>query len=404
MPQSLLEKTEKSELKPFVKPRRAWILIGLEFFVVLVFGLLLLEPIFSFAGVANEEVLDIEPVTGWTLMPNRSFTYRKEGFSQSTINSHGMRDVERSLVKPANTYRIAVVGCSVTEGNQVAISDTYCSVLERKLNKDNPGKHFEVLNFAVSAYTLGQEYLRLKNFALRFQPDMVVFTVRPNALLYMGPDNKAGFYNARPVFGVMPDGRLIEDHHFQQYWLSTSDGRRMQATRWLRYNSRLWGVVGKCTASLNEFKLTMNRKLRQLTKNPFGTNVSPEAPATAPSGLVDAQPIIHNEATQKAQAYLGTVADRIIEEAKRVTMKANCKFVLTYLPATKKYRDAEEELIIREIARKQGIPYLDLNESFDQIEKTSANPLYVVVHPSKDGHQKMAELLFSYFRANRLLE
>ncbi|MBC7997204.1 MAG: hypothetical protein IAF58_04645, partial [Leptolyngbya sp.] len=118
MPQSLLEKTEKSELKPFVKPGRAWILIGLEFFVVLVFGLLLLEPIFSFAGVANEEVLDIDPVSGWTLMPNRSFTYRKEGFSQSTINSHGMRDVERSLVKPENSYRIAFVGCSITEGNQ----------------------------------------------------------------------------------------------------------------------------------------------------------------------------------------------------------------------------------------------------------------------------------------------
>lgn len=402
MSQALIEKAQIGSPAVSVRPRRNWVLIGLEFFAVLIIGLLLLEPILSFCGVADEEVIDIEPVTGWTLMPNRSFTYRKEGFSRSKINSHGMRDIERTVKKPANTYRIAVLGCSVTEGNQVPISETYCSVLERKLNENNPGKKFEVLNFAVSAYTLGQEYLRLKNMAMKFEPDLVLFTVRPNALLYMGPDNKAGFYNARPVFGVMPDGSLVEDRNFQKYWLSSGDGRRMQNTRWLRYNSRLWGVIGKCSASLNDFKATTTRRLRQLVKNPFGKAAQAQ-PEVDTSQLLDA-PVARNANLQKAQIYLGKVADRIVEEARQVSLKGNSKFVLAYLPATRKYRDAEESLIVAEMARRQGIPYIDFNKSFDPLEQKNGKPLYLIVHPSKNGHQHMAETLYSYFLTEDLLK
>lgn len=398
MTQSLLEKTEINEPKQSTRPVRSWFWIGLEFLVVLIFGLLLLEPILNFAGVANDEVLDLDQATGWTLMPNRTYTYRKEGYSQSTINSHGMRDIERSVVKPAHTYRIAVVGCSLTEGNQVPIKDTYCSVLERKLNTLNPEKHFEVLNFAVSAYTLGQEYLRLKHLAMSFHPDLVIFTVRPNALLYMGPDKKAGFHNSRPLFGVMPDGRLIEDRNFQKHWLTTGEGKRMQSTRWLRYNSRLWGVVGKCNASVSEFSASINRKMRAFIKHPFASPV----PAVAVASSVDG-PVARNKSLQNAQVYLGTIADRVIEEANNLSKGENSKFILAYMPANKKYRDASEELIIKEIARKHSIAYCDLNQSFDKLEKTTDKPFYVVVHPSKAGHEQLAEQLYIYLKTNSLL-
>ena len=401
MTQVTLEKRKLEGAEQPVKRARPLLWIGLEFVIVLVIGLLLLEPIVNWAGVGNEEVLDIEPSTGWTLMPNRTFTYRKEGYSQSTINSHGMRDVARTIAKPANTYRIAVLGCSITEGNQVPVKDTYCSVLERKLNENNSGKRYEVLNFAVSAYTLGQEYLRMKNLALSFQPDIVVFTVRPNALLYMGPDQKTGFYNSRPVFGIMPDGRLIEDRNFQKYWLSSGDGKRMQSTRWLRYNSRLWGVIGKCSATLNDFKTSISRNLKTFVKHPLATFAPPAAVVV--SQAVPAQPAPRDPNLQKAQAYLGTVADAIIEKASNECKDANCKFVIAYMPATKKHRDAAEEAIIRETARKHSIDYFDFNQPFDQLEAVVSKPLYIVVHPSKLGHERMADELYGYLTGKGML-
>lgn len=394
MTQATLEKTEAKTVTPPPKRARSrWLALG-EFCLFLIVGLLLLEPILKLGGVVDEENYTIDRKVGWTPVPNRSATYRNEGYSRYTINSLGMRDVERSIAKPPNTYRIAVLGCSVTEGKQVSLDETYCRILEKQLNQAGGPIKYEVLNFAVSAYTLGQEYLRLKHFAMQFKPDLVIFTVRPNALLYMGPDLRNGFFSARPVFGVMPDGTLVEDHHFQNHWLESAEGKRVQSTAWLSTHSHLYALVGKSAYNLAEYK------------KGFG---QPKRHRKSIAGFERFKGDLEDDVQLKrtmntALDYLGKVAHAIVREAKSICQKENAKFVLVYLPATVKYRYGLEEEIIESLCKQLQVDYVDCNPDFDRIEKSSKKKLYIEVHPSKFGHEKMAALLYSYLERSGLLK
>ncbi len=385
MTKATVERPEVKIAQVAVKePRRLLFAIG-EFLLFLIVGLLLLEPVFKLAGVVDEENYLLDDKVGWKPVPNRSATYRAEGYSRYKINSLGMRDIERTIAKPPNTFRIAVLGCSMTEGKQVSIEETYCSLLERQLNKDGGAVKYEVLNFAVSAYTLGQEYLRLKYFALQFKPDLVVFTARPNALLYMGPDLKRGFFNARPVFGVMPDGTLVEDHNFQKHWRASAEGQRVKNFEWFSTYSTLYGVVGKCAYSLAEFKKnTMARLCLEFTPK----NKQQQVLANLMLPGVDVRETM--KVQSGALEYLGKVAAAIVREAKSECDKAHCRFLLAYLPTQSRYLDVRERQIIRQFSEEMKLDFVDLNPEFAQLERVSSTPLYIDIHPSKFGHEMMA--------------
>ena len=95
-----------------------------------------------------------------------------------TTNSWGMRDRERVALKPAGTYRIAVLGPSHAMGSGIADDDTFTRKLEERLNRGagGTGRTVEVLNFGVAAYALTQQLAMLEERVFRFQPDAVVFT------------------------------------------------------------------------------------------------------------------------------------------------------------------------------------------------------------------------------------
>jgi hypothetical protein len=128
-----------------------------------------------------------------------------------------MRDKERSVPKPPHSFRIAVLGDSVTEALQVALEDTFPSRLERRLAQcpSMQGRTVEVLNFGVEGYGTAQELLMLRGKVRKYQPDLVLLE------FYFGNDlsdnlreldyTKPG---GRPYF-VEKDGRLVLDDSFQ---------------------------------------------------------------------------------------------------------------------------------------------------------------------------------------------
>lgn len=89
------------------------------------------------------------------------------------MNSFGFRDGNRTLEKPANTFRILMLGDSFTEGWGVAQDKTFSALLENKLNSLSRGR-FEVINMGVAGYSPLLEYLQLKNIGLEFKPDLVI--------------------------------------------------------------------------------------------------------------------------------------------------------------------------------------------------------------------------------------
>jgi len=117
---------------------------------------------------------------GAELRPNASIVFMDQEF---TTNSWGMRDRERTLLKPAGVYRIALLGPSHVMGAGVSDANTFARLLEEQLNGPGNGNgaiRYEVLNFGVAAYALTQQLAMLEDRVLKFDPDAVFFTDGPH--------------------------------------------------------------------------------------------------------------------------------------------------------------------------------------------------------------------------------
>jgi lysophospholipase L1-like esterase len=113
--------------------------------------------------------------------------YRNESCLKTRFhfNSEGMRDVEHIYDKPPGVYRIAVIGDSFVNAQEVELEDTFFRRLQHNLG--GQGYNVEVLGFGVRGFGTDQEYRLLENFALKYLPDLVVLAfvsndVRNNSL------------------------------------------------------------------------------------------------------------------------------------------------------------------------------------------------------------------------------
>ena len=107
----------------------------------------------------------------WELQPKLDTVFK---FAPFTTNSLGMRDREYPKQKPANTFRIAVVGDSFAMGSGVSNEENYPEVPETLLADGIAGKAVEVLNFGVGGYNLMNYEAVLRHKALAFDPDLVI--------------------------------------------------------------------------------------------------------------------------------------------------------------------------------------------------------------------------------------
>jgi lysophospholipase L1-like esterase len=91
-----------------------------------------------------------------------------------TINSLGFRGPEVVTPKPAGTFRIVVIGDSVTMGWGVGDSETFSAQLEALLHKRFPGRRSDVVNLGVGGFDTRQEVALLRRNVARLQPDLVL--------------------------------------------------------------------------------------------------------------------------------------------------------------------------------------------------------------------------------------
>jgi lysophospholipase L1-like esterase len=93
-----------------------------------------------------------------------------------SINSHGMADKEYELEAPPHTWRIALVGDSITRGQGVPMFRNFETLLEERLNATHAPGHsrIEVLNFAVNGYRVTQLVDATLDWAQRFSPNVYV--------------------------------------------------------------------------------------------------------------------------------------------------------------------------------------------------------------------------------------
>lgn len=97
------------------------------------------------------------------------------------INDLGFRDTrDYSLAKSPGTFRILVLGDSVTFGHGATFETTYPFLAEQRLKAWRPDVKWQVWNLGVPGYSTADELAYLHEVGGRFDPDLVVVGFYPN--------------------------------------------------------------------------------------------------------------------------------------------------------------------------------------------------------------------------------
>ena len=97
------------------------------------------------------------------------------------------------------------MGDSFTWGFSVNNDEIFTEVLERQL-----GNNYEVLNFGVSGFGRGQQWLQLQRDVLAFEPDIVLVMAYPGNDLYDNlADRPSLEIYPRPSFSLSENGELL---------------------------------------------------------------------------------------------------------------------------------------------------------------------------------------------------
>ena len=116
---------------------------------------------------------------GYRLRPGATARFRTKDFETDiAINSSGVRDREIPP-KPAGERRIVVLGDSLVLAVQVEARDTFCAVLERRLNERRPAGEpsYRVINAGVQGYGPVEELAFFEHVVRALEPDVVLVAV-----------------------------------------------------------------------------------------------------------------------------------------------------------------------------------------------------------------------------------
>jgi len=236
-------------------------ILSLLFFAVLL-ELACRLYLFGLAGLSNEAVKSVRLIGRSGLVqpsPYREVLYELRPnldaeFKMAPLktNSAGLPDREYARRKPPNTFRVAVIGDSLTMPAGVALEDAYHSRLERWLNDTSDYIQYEFINFGVGGYQLRQYWAVLTHKASAYDPDLILI----------------GFC-ARNDFEVMPDERFAQpykvkppSHPFTKPFALRLAMNRYQRVRWWWRNRGGWSYTREQLAYVKDIFARFGRYSR----------------------------------------------------------------------------------------------------------------------------------------------
>jgi hypothetical protein len=208
-------------------------------------------------GLARPVFYAYSGTRGWKLRADTTGWQREEGRALVTLNRWGYRGSDWTRTKPSGVLRVAVLGDSFIEAQQVAERDTACEVIQLELTRMLPTiahgryrglKEVEVLNFGVDGYGTAQEFYTLIEDVWQFSPDIVVLAffpgndVRNNSAVLEGD-------KCRPFF-VPYDDQVVLGGPFEDSWLFHFEC----FLRFESYHSQLLNVLGEARSALRRMQ------------------------------------------------------------------------------------------------------------------------------------------------------
>ena len=132
----------------------------------------------SEAAASFQNLFMPDSEVGYRLRPGASARYTTAEFdTRISINAQGVRDDQDIGPKPANERRIVVLGDSLVLSVQVDEAQTFCALLEQRLNQRGGAIHYRVINAGVQGFGPVEELLFFREVAQAFHPDLVIETI-----------------------------------------------------------------------------------------------------------------------------------------------------------------------------------------------------------------------------------
>lgn len=282
-------------------------------------ALALVEVGLRIVGYSSPQFYEADETLGYRLIPGMTGRYTREGESRVEINSDGFRDVEHTIEKPADTFRIAVIGDSYVEALQVGRDEMFTNFIPGPASNcpEVGGKKIEVLNFGVSGYSTTQELLMLRSKVWKYSPDLVILLVTTNNDV---TDNARVFKQSPIPYFVVRNGDLSLDDSFQTdlvFVRRNSTFNRFGT--WLMNHLRFTQAFSDAYRSV---------KYRWNEAGPSGNETSdaPVAPTTVADVGIDNQ--IYREPADDNWRSAWDVTERLIAEMARETRERHARFVV----------------------------------------------------------------------------
>lgn len=256
--------------------------IGVFVCAMVIFSVIL-EIVLAVWGINTKSNIRFIDGKGITYVPHAYYRHTKEGFSEGYFNAHGFRDYGRTYEKPADTFRILVLGDSYTEALQVPLKKSFSALLEKKLNENSDSRKFEVLNLGQSGFGTADAYMRYVNFGVHYSPDVVILAFytgndfRNNSKIlnhkslafYFGFDENKNLVLDRSLFAEYQKGMTLPKRIFQalkrkSYLASLLSERIFLLKQQFRRSDSLGSHKEAAKGTLGEFS-DLNIYLTQLT-------------------------------------------------------------------------------------------------------------------------------------------
>lgn len=315
--------------------------------VSIIITFLFIEMILRVSFVFHHYVYDesswINPDNGVVISDNFKLRWESSGFN---INKDKIFNYENEfpLEKENNTYRIAVLGDSITAGSHVGWKKSYPNLLSEKLKTSTEFKT-EVINFGVLGYNVFQYEEQLKTKVLQTNPDMIIIGFYMNDFYYT------------PVI-LEDDGKtVLETNFFQNHPI---------------LDSRLfWKLYEK-----SYFVKFIYHKLTDIFI------------FSKYSDILNTHAILF-ELREKGYNSLKNI--------KKITENNKIKLVIVLFPNLNKKENYKEISVYKEsiiFCKEQNITYIDILEIYDSNDPLSLRAEEKdVAHPNEKGHELISEEL-----------
>lgn len=331
---------------------------------------------------------------GWRGIANKNgslWSVGKEKMFSVSLNSDGFRDDKFELKRTPGKKRIAVVGDSFMWGYGVQQGETVPAILEKVLKKA------EIFNFGINGYSTDQEYLLIKNFVIKFKPDIIILSTAFNDLEsnVKGTNIYSSVYH-KPVFKVIKEDtlELVSVPNVSNKNIIVGGGETN------RSGLKRFAIIRLYIEVVNRVRLLLN----------------------PPDTVYDFPSLTLTRQIKNSEPLYGLFG-AILKEIKKTCDDNNVTLVMMLVTDSRQLHKNKIERIIEKnnyssqdydlsmpnknisrIARSLNIPAVDLFPVMQELEKNGRSGHYPVdVHYNSTGTHAAAEALSKFLVDNSLL-